>query len=133
MGNDFDVVELVNNCLVKNKKKILHILNENQFSNEDCIIITRTFLNKSKRILILSKEYEISKNIDQTISSAKPPIFWKDKEITEQQIYKWPPKDLKKLIYGLNNLELLVKTNVNNSINLVIDFLLDQSSTKLNN
>ena len=90
-------------------------------------------MNKSKRILILSKEYEISKNIDQTISSAKPPIFWKDKEITKQQIYKWPPKDLKKLIYGLNNLELLVKTNVNNSINLVIDFLLDQSSTKLNN
>ena len=32
------------------------------------------------------------KILDLTISSAKPPIFWKDKEITKQQIYKWKPR-----------------------------------------
>ena len=37
------------------------------------------------------------KILDLTISSAKPPIFWKDKEIVKQQIYKWKPKKIKKI------------------------------------
>jgi len=127
------VTELVDNCLAKNKKKIIHILNENNFNNEDCIIIVRTLLNKSKKILKLSSDYENNNNIDLTISSAKPPIFWKNKEITKQQIYKWKPDNIKKLIYKINEIELLVKKNLNNSINLITDFLLDQSSTKTNN
>ena len=46
---------MVDNCLAKNKKKIINIMNENNFSNEDCVLITRTFLNKSKKILVLAK------------------------------------------------------------------------------
>ena len=34
----------------------MQILSENNFSSDDCIIIVRTFLYKSKRILYLSKE-----------------------------------------------------------------------------
>ncbi len=128
LNENHDVSELVNSCLIKNKKRVIHILNENNFSNEDCILITRTFLNKSKKILILSNEYEINKNIELTISSSKPPIFWKDKEITKQQLYKWTTKDIKKLIYKISELELLLKKNINNSINLVNDFILDQAS-----
>ena len=129
LKENHDVSELVNSCLIKNKKRVIHILNENNFSNEDCILITRTFLNKSKKILTLSNEYEINKNIDLTISSSKPPIFWKDKEITKQQLYKWTTKDIKNLIYKINELELLLKKNINNSINLVNNFILDQAST----
>ena len=124
------VSELIDNCLAKNKKKIIYILNENNFTNEDCVLITRTFLNKSKKILPLTKEYELNKNIDQVLSSAKPPIFWKDKEITKQQIYKWSPESLRALIYKLNELEFLVKKNINNSIYLITDFILDQVTTK---
>jgi len=127
------ISELVDNCLVENKKKILNILNENNFNNEDCILITRTFLNKSKKILELSSNFQNNKNIDLTISSAKPPIFWKDKEITKQQIYKWKPEHIKKLIYKLGEIELLIKKNVNNSINIIIDFILHQSSLTTNN
>ena len=127
------ISELVDNCLVENKKKILNILNENNFNNEDCILITRTFLNKSKKILQLSSNFQNNKNIDLTISSAKPPIFWKDKEITKQQIYKWKPEHIKKLIYKLGEIELLIKKNVNNSINIIIDFILHQSSLTTNN
>ena len=129
LAENHSISELVDNCLAKNKKKIVNILNENNFNNEDCILITRTFLNKSKKILKLSNEFKNSKNIDLTISSAKPPIFWKDKEITKQQLYKWTPENLKELIYKLNDIELLVKKNLSNSINLITDFILDQSSS----
>ena len=130
---NYSISELIDNCLAKNRKKIIGILNENNYGNEDCIMITRTFLNKSKRILILAKSYEENKNIDLTISSAKPPIFWKEKEITKQQIYKWSSKNIKNLIYKLTELELLVKKNVNNSINLVSDFILREASSETNN
>ena len=129
INENHSVSELIDNCLTKNKKKIIIILNENNFSNEDCILITRTFLIKSKKILGLLQQYEINKNIDLTISSARPPIFWKDKEIVMQQIYNWSPKSISALIYRLNELELNIKKNINNSIHLVCDFILEQSST----
>ena len=128
LSENHDISELVNNCLVKNKKKIISILNENIFTNEDCIMIIRSFIIKAKKILILSTTFEDNNNIDLTISSAKPPIFWKDKEITKQQIYKWKSKNIKGLIFKLNEIELLIKKNINNSINIVTDFVLDQSS-----
>ena len=100
MSENFSISELIDNCLAKNQKKIIYILNENKFSNEDCILITRTFLSKSKKILKLSNEFNLNKNIELTVSSAKPPIFWKDKEIIKQQIFKWTPGKIKNLIKG---------------------------------
>ena len=130
---DYDISELIDNCLAKNKNKIIQILNENNFSTEDSVAIVRMFLFKSKKILNLINHYENNNNIDLTISSAKPPIFWKDKEITKQQIYKWKSKDIKKLIYELCEIEFLVKKDIKNSLNIVIDFVLDQSLDKVNN
>jgi DNA polymerase III subunit delta len=128
LNENHSISELVDNCLVKNKKKIISILNENIFTSEDCIMIIRSFIIKAKKILILSTAFETNNNIDLTISSAKPPIFWKDKEITKQQIYKWKTKNIKELIYKLSEIELLIKKNINNSINIITDFVLDQSS-----
>jgi len=127
------IFELIDNCLAKNKKRTINILSENNFSNEDCIIITRSFIIKAKKLLFLSKTFENNKNIDLTISSAKPPIFWKEKEITKQQIYKWNSKNIKQLIYALSETELQIKKNINNSINLITDFILHQSSSVTNN
>jgi len=133
LSENFEISDLIDNCLSKNKRRVIKIINENNFSNEDCIIIIRSFIIKAKRLLILSITFEINKNIDLTISSAKPPIFWKEKETTKQQIYKWKPKNIKKLIYLLSETELQIKKNINNSINLVTDFILLQSSSETNN
>ena len=130
LNEDYSVSELIDNCLAKNQKKTINILNENNFSAEDCILIIRVFLNKSKKILELSSIFEKNQNIDLTISAAKPPIFWKDKEITKKQIYLWKPKHVKNLIYKLHELELITKKNINNSINLVSNFILEQCSSK---
>ncbi len=133
LSENHGISELVNYCLAQNKKKIISILNENNFSNEDCIIIVKSFIIKAKKLLVLSKTFENNKNIDLTISSAKPPIFWKEKEITKQQIQKWKPKNIKKLIYALSETELQIKKNINNSINLITDFILLKSSSSTNN
>ena len=74
--------------------------------------------------------YEKNNNIDLTISSAKPPIFWKDKEITKQQIFKWKPNNIKNLIFQIDKIELMVKKNYENSVNLVTDFILEQCSSR---
>ena len=132
LSENHSISELVDNCLAQNKKKIINILNENNFSNEDCMIIIRFFLIKAKKLLTLSTVFEINKNIELTISSAKPPIFWKEKEITKQQIQKWNPKNIKKLIYAISETELQIKKNINNSINLITDFILSQSSAEFN-
>ena len=128
LNENYSISELVNNFLAKNKNKIVNILNENNYSNDDCVLIIRSFLNKSKKILKLSEEYEKNNNINITISNARPPIFWKEKEITIQQIQKWEPKKIKQLIYRLNELELNIKKNFNNSICLTTDFILEQST-----
>jgi len=130
---NYDISELIDNCLAKNTKKIINILNENNFNNEDSVLIVRTFLSKSKRILKLSEEFQNNKNMKLTISSAKPPIYWQNEEITKQQIFKWSPSNIKKLIYSLNDLELNIKKNLNNSIKLITDFILEQSYQHSNN
>jgi len=132
LNENHSILELVDNCLALNKKKVITILNENNFNNEDCIIITRSFLLKAKKLLALSETFETNNNLDLTISSAKPPIFWKEKEITKKQIQNWNSKKIKQLIFAINETELLIKKNINNSINLVTDFILGQFSVKKN-
>ena len=127
------ISELVDNCLAKNHKKTIHILNENNFSTEDCIVITRIFLNKLKKILKLSTDYEKNKDLNKTISDAKPPIFWKDKDIVRQQINKLNSNEITRLIFKINEIELQIKKNNINSVHIISDFIYNQSSLNTNN
>ena len=127
LAEDYSVSELVNNCLSKNLKKTINILNENNYSSDDCILILRTMLIKAKRLLKLKKEVEKSKNIDQVISSFSPLIFWKEKEIVKQQILNCSSEEIEKLIYQINEIEILVKKNSSNSLNIISDFILNKS------
>lgn len=122
-----DYGELIDNYLANNSKKIIKILSENNYTKEDCVMISKTLLYKTKKILELSIEYEKNKNLDLTIAKAKPPIFWKQKEITKQQLKIWNPYSLRDLIYKVNEIELLIKKNLNNSLNLVTDFLINKN------
>ena len=128
LHENHSIAELVDSCLVKNKNKTVRILRDNSYNNEDCILIVRTFLNKLKLIIKLTKEYEYNNNLELTISAAKPPIFWKDKEIVKQQIINWKTESLKKSLYEINELELLIKKNINNSVNFLTDFIIKKAS-----
>ena len=133
LSEDYSTTELVDNCLAKNKNKTINILNENSFKNEDCIAVLRIFLSKTKRILTLAQDYEKNKNIDLTISSARPPIFWKDKEIVKKQIMSWNIKNLKKLIFEIGEIEILIKKNLNSGVHLLYNFVIKQTLQKFNN
>ncbi len=133
LTENFEVSELIDNCLAKNNNKIINILSENNYSPEDCIMILRTFLSKTKRMLKLAIELEKNKDINKTINSAKPPIFWKDKEIVKVQLNKWKTKKIRELIKNINNVELEIKKNHNNSILIVTNFILEKSRTEINN
>ncbi len=122
LSEDYGIFELVDNYLAKNKIKVSKILNENNFVNDDCILILRTLLNRSKRLLKLKNIQKEKDNIDEVISSYKPSIFWKEKDLVKQQIKNWSEKEIKEKIYQISNLEILTKKNTS-SINLVSDLI----------
>ena len=123
LAENYSVFELSDNYLAKNSKKVSNILNENNYSSEDCILIIRTILNKSKRLLKIRNEIDKNTNIDQAISSFKPPIFWKEKDIVKKQVQSWSTNEVKGIIFKINDLEALVKKNTLNSILFVSDFV----------
>ena len=125
LAENYSISELADNCLSKNIKKINKIFNENVFSVDDCILIVRTLLSKSKRLFEIKKIDSSNKNIEQIISNYKPPIFWKDKEIVKNQVSKWNLKDAEKLIYKIHDIELMIKKNYYNSLNIVSDFIIN--------
>jgi len=126
LAENHNLSELVDNCLAKNKKKTLYILNENNFVQEDLIIILRTFLSKLKRLLKIKAETLRENNIDKVLSNFKPPIFWKEKEIVKKQVQLLKFQKIENLIIKTNNLEYLLKKNPEISNFLVRNFILEK-------
>jgi len=131
-NENHNIIELVDQCLSKNIKGTIQILNENNFSQDDSVLITRIFLKKLKKLLHLSKIFEKNKNIDETIFNARPPIFWKEKEIIKQQLLKQNKLEINKFIVEVNKIELQIKKNYNNSVRIILDFILSKCQKVIN-
>ena len=129
LAENYSFSELADSCLSNNKKKTLLIINENNFSSDDCVAIIRIFLSKAKRIFALKKMEKVNKSVDECLTSYRPPIFWKDKEVVRQQIKYWSLESIQRLIISFNDLELLIKKNTSISVNLLNNFILDQVRT----
>jgi|TARA_B110000046_G_scaffold146171_1_gene153416 DNA polymerase-3 subunit delta len=132
LADNYSNAELIDHCLAKNTRKTINILNENNYSNEDCIIIIRTLLAKLKRLIRIYDLTVEKNNIESAIESFKPPIFWKDKAIVTQQIKMWKKSELNNLIYKTTEIEYLIKKNLNIGKNLLFDFIISNSK-KSNN
>ena len=132
LANNYSASELVDYSLAKNTRKTVTILNENNYSDEDNIIIVRTLLAKLKRLVKIHELVDERNNIEQAISACKPPIFWKDKPLVTQQIRSWNKNLLKNLIYETNEIELLIKKNSTMAKNILSDFIIN-NSRKTNN
>ena len=128
LSENFEAAELVDNALAQNKKKIQHILNENNFSLEDAIIILKIFLRKLKRLLEIQTQIEKGDNVDNVITNFKPPIFWKEKDIVKKQIKIWNLKKIRNFLIQVNETELLIKKYPSTSINVVTNLILEQAA-----
>ena len=126
LAENYSISELTDQCLAKNKKKTLNILNENNTSFEDNVLIIKTFLYKLKRLKKLKMDLEIKKDLDNVISSFKPSIFWKDKDLVKQQLRVWTLPQIKFLIKKISNVELLIKKNSLISDQIIYDFILER-------
>tara|TARA_B110000027_G_scaffold17325_1_gene17843 strand:+ start:4712 stop:5707 length:996 start_codon:yes stop_codon:yes gene_type:complete len=132
LADNYSASELIDHSLAKNTRKTVTILNENNYSDEDNIILIRTLLSKLKRLVKIHELLDERNNIDQAISLFKPPIFWKDKPLVTQQMKSWDGKELKNLIYKTNEIEFLVKKNSTIAKNILSDFIINNSK-KTNN
>ena len=132
LADNYSASELVDHSLAKNTRKTVSILNENNYSDEDNIIIIRTLLAKLKRLVKIYELVDEKNNIEHAISACKPPIFWKDKPLVTQQMRSWQKDHLKNLIYKTNEIELLIKKNSVIAKNILSDFIINNSK-KTNN
>ena len=132
LSDNYSASELVDHSLAKNTRKTVTILSENNYSDEDNIIIIRTLLAKLKRLVKIYDLIDEKNNIEQAISACKPTIFWKDKPLVTQQIRSWKKDELEQLIYKTNEIELLVKKNSALAKNILADFIINNSK-KTNN
>jgi len=132
LADNYSASELVDHSLAKNTRKTVTILNENNYSDEDNIIIIRTLLAKLKRLIKIYELIDKNNNIELAISTCKPPIFWKDKPFVIQQIKSWGKDHLESLVYKTNDIELLIKKNSTIAKNILADFIINNSK-KTNN
>jgi DNA polymerase-3 subunit delta len=129
LAENYSISELVDQSLAKNVKKTIKIINENILNTEENVLILRSFLSKLKRLKRLKIDFEKSKNIEQTLSLSKPPIFWKDKIIIKQQLNMRSLSEIKILIKKINNLELTIKKNHQVSDQILNNFILENMNT----
>ena len=126
---NYNYSEVVDYYLLKNKKKTIYILNENNLSVEDDILILKSFLFKLKRLKSLKKKLEENINIEEVLNTFKPAIFWKEKEIVKQQLKIRNLSNINMLLKKINNLELLIKKNSQISRQIVNNFILENSNS----
>ena len=104
-SGEYNISELVDQCLAKNKRQTMHILNENGVNDENNLIIIKTFLSKLKRLKKIKTELEKFNNIDSILNSYKPLIFWKEKDLIKKQLSCWNLNQIKSSMQKINNLE----------------------------
>ena len=129
LAENYDVSELIDQCLSKNKKKTINILNENNLSSEDNILILKIFLFKLKRLKKLKETMITEKNVEKVLSSYKPPIFWKDKDFIKKQLQNWSLDQINSLLKDINQLEILIKKNSQISNLITNNFILEKVET----
>ena len=75
LAENYSISQLVDNCLIKNKKKTINILNENNQTADDNILILKSFLYKLKRLKKIQSSLSTNNSIDGVLSTFRPPIF----------------------------------------------------------
>ena len=131
-SGDYKSDILVNECLCGNISQYKKIISELYVNTVSQILLLRILSNKAQRLLKIKEQKNKSNNLDNLINNTKPSIFWKEKPLVKKQLSLWSLNELKKMISGINNTELLCKKNPQISKAIFFNFFLE-ICTKTNN
>ena len=102
---------LINECLCGNIFQFKKILSEIYSNTISQIFLLRILSSKIQRLIKIKESEKDYNNIESLINNSKPSIFWKEKPIIKKQLLIWNYYDLKKIVYEINNVEILCKKN----------------------
>ena len=132
--NQCDLIALPLDLNKETREKVTHAIKFARLFHSSIRVFSVSFdnnddtvKNKLKRNLKLSKDYKVTRDINKTIINAKPPIFWKDKEVVKNQIMKWTPNQIIKLLTEVNDIEYEIKKNNSISLKIISNFILDKA------
>jgi len=121
-SGDYKSDNLVNECLCGNILQYKKIISELYSNAVNQMLLLRILSNKIQRLLKIKEQETQSNNLDNLINASKPAIFWKEKPFVKKQLTIWNLNDLKKIIYEINDTELLCKKNPQISKFIFINF-----------
>ena len=121
-GDNF--FELIDFFLLKDKNKLQKILNETNLSSDNTINIVRILLLRIKKLIKIKGIIKSNnQDIERSLNSYKPPIFWKEKEIIKKQIDINSLDNLNEFIRIIFDLEKIIKKYPDNALKFMLNFL----------
>jgi len=104
--------EIRDKALAGDKFRINKLLSDTEVLHEEAFFYLNSINHRITRLLELIKICEGNKNsYEKALETFKPPIFWKDKPIILQQMFKWSKKKLEEMMVKITETEVLMKKN----------------------
>jgi DNA polymerase III subunit delta len=103
--------DFINECLCGNITQYKRMLSEFYSNTINQVFFLRVLSNKIQRLLNMKKVEKNYDNLDNLLSSSKPPIFWKEKPMIKKQLSLWGLDDLNNIMSEMHNIEILCKKN----------------------
>lgn len=110
-SGEYKSENFVNECLCGNVFQYKKIMPELYSNTTNHIYLLRILSKKIQRLLNIKKLQKNSKNIEHLVETMRPPVFWKEKPLIKRQLTIWSLDNLKKIIYEINDTEVLCKKN----------------------
>ena len=120
--------EIVNYCLLGNKKNINIVLNNIYAQGINFNEILSALKYKINKLLEIAESNIDNKNINQLVESFRPTIFWKEKNIVKDQLKRWSKKELEVLLDKIFDIEIQCKKNYDVSTVILQNFVINIST-----
>ena len=116
--------EIRDSALVGAKIKINKLLSEIIILDEDALYYLNNLNYRIMKLLEIRNTNENINNYEIAVENAKPPIFWKDKQVFTEQLKKWSLKKLNIAVMKIGRTEILMKKNSNLRNDILIKALI---------
>ena len=130
-NEDFNLLK--DEALKGNKINTNKLLSDTVFENDNMVYYLNSINQRIGKLydLEIIKKRE-GQNIKEIISNFKPPIFWKEKNILEEQSKKWSLAKLKYAMKKIYNAEIKIKSHPSIRKDLLIKNLIVELCTDAN-